>query len=262
MKGTVVVVVLALGLVASGYFFYRGTQNLQGTRDSVVTMQQDVVSLKSDVATLQSSVSQLAPGSTVSVFDTVSRLTPVVVRIDVAGPGFGAAGSGTIIDPRGYVLTNNHVTSGATSITVTVQGASAPFSGTVVKSDTTRDLALIRLDTARTDFPAVKLGSTADIMVGEDVLAVGYPLGPDLAGAATLTKGIVSAVRIVNGSRFIQTDAAINPGNSGGCLVTLDGTMIGIPAAGVGTSTSDIELIGLAVPIDEARTFFGGIVPR
>ena len=84
---------------------------------------------------------------------------------------------------------------------------------------------------------------------------MGFPLGTELAGPATVTKGIVSAMRVLDGLNYIQTDAAINPGNSGGCLVTLDGKMIGVPSAGIVTQTLDIEDIGLAIPIDNILTF-------
>ncbi|TFH36822.1 MAG: trypsin-like serine protease, partial [Dehalococcoidia bacterium] len=116
--------------------------------------------------------------------------------------------------------------------------------------------------TSRTDLPAVMLGQVSDMVVGADVLAGGFPLGTDLAGPATFTRGIVSAVRVLSdGQKYIQTDAAINPGNSGGCLFTLQGKMIGVPSAGIEPPGEDIEGIGLAVPIDDLLGFIQNTVP-
>ena len=118
------------------------------------------------------------------------------------------------------------------------------------------EIYLIKITTNQNNFPTVELGQSSDIAVGGDVLATGFPLGVDLAGPVTFTKGIVSAVRILDdGLTYIQTDATINPGNSGGALVTLDGKMIGIPSAGIVPTSEDIENIGLAVPINDIITF-------
>ncbi len=193
--------------------------------------------------------------------EALARVEPTLVRIDTTGLGFQGSGSGTLVDNRGYVVTNYHVIDQARTIKVTVMDVDV-FDGSVVAGDATRDLALVQIRTSRSDLPAVVLGQAADMSVGADVLVGGFPLGAGLAGPATFTKGIVSAVRVLSdGQKYIQTDAAINPGNSGGCLFTLEGKMIGVPSAGIEPPGEDIEGIGLAVPIDDVLTFIEENLP-
>ncbi|MDO8568065.1 MAG: trypsin-like peptidase domain-containing protein, partial [Dehalococcoidales bacterium] len=216
--------------------------NISSLNDSIGSLRKDV---DSNARTFQS---YLNAGT-----DTVTRLAPMMVLIDVAGAGFTGSGSGTIVDKRGYILTAEHVISGAFSVTITTMNGEK-FPGAVVASDTTLDLALVKVNSVH-EFPVIELGTAADIVVGREVMAIGFALGSDLGGTPTVTRGIISAVRTLQGSRYIQTDAAVNPGNSGGCLVTLDGKMVGIPSARVESTTTSIELIGLAIPVDDARQF-------
>ena len=177
------------------------------------------------------------------------------MRVDVTLARGGASGSGSIIDKRGYVLTNYHVIDGARTIQVTVMNVGA-FPGTVVAGDPNRDVALVEITSMRTDFPSVTFGQMSDVQVGAEVYAIGFPLGTDLTGPATVTMGIISAQRVLDdGFNYIQTDATINPGNSGGCLFIANGNMIGIPSAGIVPPGEDIEGIGLAVPINDILTF-------
>ena len=125
------------------------------------------------------------------------------------------------------------------------------YDGVVLKTDVDRDLALLAFITPPSDIVAVSMGTSADIAIGEGVVAIGYALG--LEGQVSFSAGIISAIRDLDGYQYIQTDAAINPGNSGGALVNLYGEVIGINSAKfVG---EDIESIGLAIPIDEAKDF-------
>ena len=104
------------------------------------------------------------------------------------------------------------------------------------------------------DFPAITMGSSADIKTGEEVVALGFPLGSRLPGPATVTRGIVSAVRTYSGYKYLQMDASINPGNSGGALVNMKGELIGINSAVLlGSDGTAAENLGLAIPIDEAK---------
>ncbi len=236
----------------------------------VSSLRSDVSALKGDTAMLSgniSAVNRAIEGLRTDVSagakafqayrsagpDAVARFAPMMVRVVVSGPGFQASASGTIIGKKGYILTNQHVISGATSVTITLIGG-RQFNGVVVASDSGRDLALLKIDSG-SDLPEARLGSSADIAVGEEVFTIGFPLGADFASSPTVTKGIVSAVRTLQGSPYIQTDAAVNPGNSGGCLVTLDGKMVGVPTARIVGASQQIESIGLAVPIDEIRAF-------
>jgi len=191
----------------------------------------------------------LSQNSVNTVIDVVRNLEPVVVRIDVTGSNFTASGSGFIIDSSGYVMTNQHVIDSTTSINVTLMNG-RQYSATVTSSDVNLDLAILKLSGNISNLPAAILGSDADVIVGEDVVAVGFPLGLDLPGPASFTKGIVSAIRTMDNSTYIQTDVTINPGSSGGCLVTLSGKVIGITSAGIVPPRVDAENVGLAIPVD------------
>ncbi|MDD5082129.1 MAG: trypsin-like peptidase domain-containing protein [Dehalococcoidales bacterium] len=195
--------------------------------------------------------STVSAGSFASV---VPRVEPAIVRIDVTVAGGLDSGSGSIIDNRGYVITNAHVIEGGQSIKVTLKDGTT-LDATVVASDANQDLAIIKLTTSRADFPVMSLGTMADVVVGEPVMTGGFPLGTDLPGPATFTIGIVSALRTYSGSDYIQTDSPINPGSSGGCLVTLSGRMIGILTAGITPPRQDFEDINLAIPINQVSAF-------
>jgi serine protease Do len=92
-------------------------------------------------------------------------------------------------------------------------------------------------------------------------MAAGFPLGTELEGPATFTQGVISAMRDLSGTTYIQTDTPINPGNSGGCLFTLSGKMVGIPSAGIVVSQQDFEDINLAIPIDQVTAFINQNLP-
>ena len=156
-----------------------------------------------------------------------------------------SAGSGVIIDSKGYVITNNHVVEGASRITVTLSDK-REFPGRVVGSDPQTDLAVIKIEAD--NLPALKWAEYDKLQVGDVVLAVGSPFGL----TSTVTQGIISAlgrgnVGIADYEDFIQTDAAINPGNSGGALVNLNGELIGINTA-IFSRTGGSEGIGFAIP--------------
>jgi S1-C subfamily serine protease len=198
-------------------------------------------------------------GSVASFASIIPQVEPTIVRIDVTLTGGLASGSGTIIDNRGYVITNAHVITAGQSIKVTLKDGTI-LSTTVIGSDTNQDLAIIKLTTTRTDFPVMTLGTMADVLLGEDVMTAGFPAGTDLPGPATFTSGIISALRTYSGSNYIQIDAPVNPGNSGGCLVTLSGKMIGIPAAGITPPRQDFEDINLAIPVNQVTAFIAQYV--
>jgi serine protease Do len=156
-------------------------------------------------------------------------------------------GSGVIIERDGQILTNAHVVDGAASVTITLDnGNKAP--GRVLGLDTVLDLALLRVETSGS-LPAARLGDSASIKVGDEVVAIGNPIGLD----QTMTRGIVSGLnRVLPGvsdEAMIQTDAPINPGNSGGPLVDRCGQVIGINTL----ISEDAQSIGFAVPINAAR---------
>jgi serine protease Do len=159
-------------------------------------------------------------------------------------------GSGVLIDEKGYVLTNQHVILKASKITITLAD-NREFEGELVGADARFDLAVVKVLTEE-QLPVVKIGSSADLMIGEPVIAIGNPFGL----SHTITTGVISALnrairvdddRIFRG--FIQTDAPINPGNSGGPLINILGDVIGINTAIYGNAQG----IGFAIPIDRAK---------
>jgi serine protease Do len=216
-----------------------------------------IQTLKSEMTSLERTSSPSATDTSVpadSLVDAVSKVIPSVVRIDFTGDGVVGVGSGFIITGNGYVVTNQHVISEALSISVTLSTGDA-FDATVVDSNADRDLALLKMSSSRTDFPEIGLATASIVQAGTTVAAVGYPLGLELSGSASVTTGIVSAIRNVNGYDFIQTDAAINPGNSGGPLVDLLGQVVGICSANITAPDFTVEGMGLAIPISDCLDF-------
>jgi len=159
-------------------------------------------------------------------------------------------GSGVIVSPDGYILTNNHVVGNADEIKVTLMDK-REYTAKVIGKDSKTDLALIKIDTTE-KLPAATLGDSTDAQVGDWVVAIGNPFGFSL----TVTAGIVSAKgRALGGSYddFIQTDASINPGNSGGPLFDAQGNVVGINTA-IYSRTGTSAGIGFAIPIDLAKS--------
>jgi len=161
-------------------------------------------------------------------------------------------GSGVIVDSSGLVVTNNHVVEGADEVKVALADK-REFEATLVLKDARSDLAVLRLKDGREQFPAIELGNSDELQVGDLVLAIGNPFGV----GQTVTHGIVSAVArtqvgITDFQFFIQTDAAINPGNSGGALVDLRGRLAGINTA-IFSRSGGSQGIGFAIPVNMVR---------
>lgn len=158
-------------------------------------------------------------------------------------------GSGVIVSRDGLILTNHHVVGEADEFEVVLQSGSR-YSGTLVGTDPETDLAVISIEAS--DLPAISLGNSDDLKVGQWVLAVGSPF----ALSQTVTQGIISYigrsdVGLAAYENYIQTDAAINPGNSGGALVDLDGRLVGINTA-IATRNGGYQGIGFAIPVNVA----------
>jgi serine protease Do len=167
-------------------------------------------------------------------------------------------GSGVIVTPDGYILTNNHVVDGASDIGVTLQDK-REFKARVVGTDPRTDIAVLKIDA--TGLPAIVIGDSSKVQVGDYALAVGDPFGV----GQTVTMGIVSAtgranLGIEDYEDFIQTDAPINPGNSGGALVNDRGELIGINTAIISHGSEGNQGIGFAVPVNLARTVMDEIL--
>ena len=166
-------------------------------------------------------------------------------------------GSGVIVSPDGYILTNNHVVEGADEIDVTLSD-SRRARARVVGTDPETDLAILKVELDK--LPVIVLGNSDELAVGDIVLAIGNPFGV----GQTVTSGIVSALGrsqlgINTFENFIQTDAAINPGNSGGALVDVNGNLLGINTAIYSRSGGSLG-IGFAIPVSTARMVLDGIV--
>ncbi len=175
-------------------------------------------------------------------------------------------GSGVIIDPEGYILTNEHVVSEASKITVTLSDG-RQFKGEIKGQDPRSDLAVIKIN-AR-NLPVAALGDSDELKIGEWVAAIGNPFGFALQNPEpTVTVGVVSALhrtlgRVISRNKdysdLIQTDAAINPGKSGGPLVDLDGEVVGINVAIFSTS-GGYQGVGFAVPINNAKRIIAQLI--
>ncbi len=166
-------------------------------------------------------------------------------------------GSGVIVSPSGFVLTNNHVVEGADDIEVTLNDG-RKAKAKIIGTDPDTDLALLKIDLDK--LPVIVLGNAESMQVGDQVLAIGNPFGL----GQTVSAGIVSALGrnqlgINTFENFIQTDAAINPGNSGGALVDVSGNLLGINTAIYSRSGGSMG-IGFAIPVSTARMVMDGLV--
>ena len=199
-----------------------------------------------------------------SIAQIAAAVTPSVVTIKAEGANGSGTGSGWVYDKLGHIVTNNHVVAGAAEggkITVVLSdGTQLP--ATIVGRDVSYDLAVVKVD--RSDLAPLPLGRSADVVVGDPVIAVGAPLGLE----STVTSGIISALNrpVTPGNdkdrsyiNALQTDAAINPGNSGGPLLNLSGDVIGVNSAiaqvssgSVGGQSGNIG-VGFAIPSDQVK---------
>ncbi len=241
---TTVGIILLSGVVGFG----AGYAGSHLSNNANVTIQQQTN--KSNFGTVQVS----------DVSDIVEKCKDSVVEITTESVSSGnsifgqyvsqGAGSGVIISKDGYIVTNNHVVSGATSLKVTTTDGTE-YDASVVGKDSQTDLAVIKVDA--NNLQAATLGDSDILQVGDPAIAIGNPLG-ELGG--TVTTGIISAtdrqITIDDETMtLLQTDAAINPGNSGGGLFNADGNLIGIVNAK--ESSTGIEGLGFAIPITPAQ---------
>jgi putative serine protease PepD len=200
-----------------------------------------------------------------------AAVTPSVVSIEVTTRTGGGTGSGSIYSSsssESFIITNNHVVAdAATSGTIDVELLNGEvYPATIVGRDVAYDIAVIKIKVG--NLPAIKLGDSTKVSVGDPVIAIGSPLGL----ASTVTSGIISAINrpVITGStglesyvNAIQTDAAINPGNSGGALIDASGKLIGVNSA-IATlssgSTSGSIGLGFSIPINEAKRVIEEII--
>ena len=247
---TAVVAALVAAALCLGVGYFALTYGWVST--PTTTSLTNVQSNKSGTGSATAKTGEAADWKTVA-----SEVSGSVVSIQAALSNGTAKGSGAIVSAKGYIVTNNHVISGAQQIQVTLSNGQM-YTAQVVGTDTTTDLAVIKLDNPPSDLKAVEFADSDKLAVGEDVMAIGNPLGYD----DTATTGIVSAlnrpVTVPDDSgsdivtNAVQIDAAINPGNSGGPTFNAAGQVIGINSSIASTATSSDSAgsigIGFAIP--------------
>ena len=239
------IVVFAIGGFAG--WVYAGTKSSSSASSSTASTANATA-----LDTLRESVAAKVKPSIVEVYVTLSN-------------NQAALGSGVVVDSRGYIVTNNHVASGALTIQVILSNGTkepAQFAG----ADANYDLAVLKIAVPKGGLTVATLGDSTQLKVGQEVLVIGNPLGI----TQTVTNGIVSALKrtISEGQagptiqNAIQTDAPINPGNSGGALVDLQGNVVGIPTL----TAIDPEFntpasgVGFAIPINRVKTILPQII--
>jgi len=207
-------------------------------------------------ATVASGSNAGSTATTVSAESVYAQDAPAVVTISTEVLGrFGQSGQGTgsgiVVDGKGDIVTNAHVVAGAQRITVSFSDGTTA-AATLLGSDSSADLAVLRVDVSASHLHPISLGSSDSVQVGDQVYAIGAPFG--LSG--TLTEGIVSGLHRSNssaggtGGDLVQTDAAINPGNSGGALLDTQGRLIGITESIQSPVNGNVG-VGFAIPISE-----------
>ena len=273
---TVVSAVLIVALIATGCGItafsvnsYWQQKNIESDR-RMNQLQQQLEALKADMKNQNNSGNSVSgtpnqpqsDGMTPAQIYAQNVQTVVAVNNHVTTNVFGqvtekaSSGSGFIISENGYVVSNHHVVEGAGKLTVIMYDGTE-YEATLIGSDESNDIALLKVNAA--GLPYVKIGSSSDLIIGDQVAAIGNPLG-ELT--STLTVGYISAKDrdiTTDGSviNMLQTDAAINPGNSGGPLFNMKGEVIGIITAkysGTTSSGASIEGIGFAIPMDDVAT--------
>ena len=203
---------------------------------------------------VSSTVLPVAPTPTLA--DVVRNVQPGLVHI-IASSG---TGSGFVIDEEGLIVTNEHVVGNSRTLTVRfVDGRE--YNGTVLGKDSIADLAVVRLSNGER-FDPMPLGDSNAISIGDDVMALGFPLSDRLGNSPTITRGILSSRRTFRGIERLQTDAAINPGNSGGPLVNRIGEVVGISTSKIDETSSGrpVDNIGFAVSVNELKDRMGSLV--
>jgi putative serine protease PepD len=262
---------LAAGAIGAGIAFGIGTAVGLGSSDTTVVQQQ--VSPGAQTAQAEGTAPPAtftSEGENLSIEEIYKRAAPGVVEIRATSQGndggFGgiqeALGSGFVIDKAGHIVTNYHVVEGATELSVSFSGEE-PVPATVVGSDPSTDIAVIKVDVPASALSPLVLGDSDAVTVGDAVVAIGNPFGLD----RTITAGIVSAVQrnITAPNNFqidhvIQTDAAINHGNSGGPLLNSRGEVIGVNAQIQGGSVDGNIGIGFAIPVNTVKAIASQLI--
>ena len=259
----VIAIVLACAIIGTGCGFGGAALYRSSTRQTVTLQQSDRAPVTVSVKQVDGQT-KMEPAEVYAstVNSVVSINTTASAGINIFGQTVetASAGSGFIISPDGYIVTNYHVVKGATSVKVTLYNGDT-YDAAVIGGDSDYDVAIIKINAG--GLPAVTLGNSADVNVGDTVLAIGNPLG-ELT--FSMSQGIVSCCdRAINVDgtpvNMIQVDASINPGNSGGPLVNLYGEVVGIVSAKYSSySNTTVEGLGFAIPISDVQAIITDII--
>lgn len=265
---SVVAVICVLAIATTSFFGYsmisgkisitKNTDNTNGTTSSNgnstnTTSNRDTENLPT--------LEQLAtPSDALSIPEIVNKVSGSVVGISASSSTQTATGTGVIMKEDGYIITNAHVVSGANNLSVVfTDDDKTSIKAELIGADAQTDLAVIKID--KKGLTPAEFGTSADLQVGELAIAIGNPLGFELAGS--VTSGIISALDRTltiedQEMSLIQTDASINSGNSGGALVNAYGQVIGITSAKVNSAYG--EGLGFAIPIDNAKPIIDDLI--
>ena len=272
---TVLASLLVIAIGFNGFFYWQQGQEMDDALSQVDALYGQVASLESTISGFVDGIADIGGSITsfgrdisfltteVAGFGTTSEslakviplVAPAVVRIEVAAPPDRTPGSGIIITQSGYVLTNSHVIEGNASVAVTLPEGQS-YTAAVVGDDPELDLAILKIDSDRTDFPVAIFGIYEDIIVGEKVLALGYPYSDDLGDELSVVDGIVSSLRFIDDYDYIQTDVEISLGYGGGPLVNLNGEVIGI----ITWTFTAGEGLKFAIPVNNIADFIESII--
>ncbi|MGZ3628649.1 MAG: S1C family serine protease [Ktedonobacteraceae bacterium] len=248
----VLAIIFAVGLFA-GLEYAGNSANNSSSTITAATTSKGAVTAPSTSSSTSSSVSMVEAQQEAAI----AKVEPAVVELDVTTATGEQIGSGVIIDSKGDIVTNYHIVNGEDSITVVLYNGNK-VQAQLVGTNTSDDLAVVHIQPFAT-MTVAQIGNSSKLVVGQEVLAIGNPLGI----TETATKGIVSALnRSVTEStgatisNAIQTDAAVNPGNSGGALINLQGQLIGIPTLTAVNTESNTAANGVsfAIPSNLAQT--------
>jgi len=248
----VLAIIFAVGLFA-GLEYAGNSANHTSSTSSTVTTSKAAATIPATSSTTSSNGSTIEAQQEVAI----AKIEPAVVELDVTTTTGEQIGSGVIIDSKGDIVTNYHIVNGEDSITVVLYNGNK-VQAQLVGTNTSYDLAVVHIQPFA-NMTVAQIGDSSKLVVGQEVLAIGNPLGI----TETATKGIVSALnRSVTEStgatisNAIQTDAAVNPGNSGGALINLQGQLIGIPTLTAVNTESNTAANGVsfAIPSNLAQT--------
>lgn len=243
----------SIGGIIGGYYVKKNyspnseLKNNQSTKDNTQT----VIKSSTSITKVADEVGPAVVGVTKYIGGSIGNLW--------GGNTIGGTGSGIIIDSKGYIVTNYHVVENAAKISVTLPGGKK-VEATYVGGDEAVDLAVLKVKDIN-NLPVARFGDSSKVRVGDTAIAIGNPLGEELAGS--VTAGIISALNreiTIEGeaNKYLQTDASINPGNSGGALCNDQGEVIGINTIKAGSA----EGIGFAIPSNTAKPIIDELISK